>query len=185
MTTAGVTVVVPAFRRAKVPAVTPETLSLMVAVMLAARLTPVAFTAGVRPITVGRGPVVKANEVAASGLPATSLIPAVRPAVNLASAARFAAGFRVAARVVAFQLTAAARVAPAAFFSENDDVFSPAMASLKVAVTLVDWLAPWKPAAGTLVVVTGAAVSTVTVRPATDALIKKENDSLEIASARS
>src|SRR5690242_17110859 len=156
--------VVPALRRANVAALTPVTLSLVVAVMFAVRLTRVAPAAGDVDDTVGLGPVVNAQDVGASGLPARSVMPAVRFAVCRLSPARVGVGFSVATRVAAFQLTGAAMMAPAAFFRVKRAAFRPAMGSLNVAVTFEVWLTPVVFRAGALAVMTGAVVSTVTAR---------------------
>lgn len=84
-----------------VVAVTPVTASLNVAVTLAVRDTAVALTAGVRAVTVGRGPVVNVQVVAGIGFPAASLIAVVSVAVYFVSLASVAVGSSVATRVVA------------------------------------------------------------------------------------
>ena len=93
-----------AFLSLNVVADTPCIGSLNVAVMLFARRTPVALTAGVLAVIVGAAPVMKDQLVLASGVPTVSriaVVPPVRVAVYRVSAARLAVGLRVATRVVA------------------------------------------------------------------------------------
>ena len=77
-------------------AVSGVTASLKVAVMLAVRETPVAPAAGVRAVTVGRGPVVKVHVLAGMGLPPRSLIEEVRATVYFLSLASGTSGTSVA-----------------------------------------------------------------------------------------
>ena len=140
------------------PVVTPATTSLNVAVMLFARTTPVAFTAGVRAVTVGLGPVRNDQVVVASGAPARSRIavaPPVRVTVYRVSGNRLAFGLRIHWFVVPFRDTTAP-TSVGALNARNVNVapLTPLTASLKVAVMLL-------PAATLVALTAGARAVTV------------------------
>ena len=152
--------------RAKVVPLTPWTGSLKVAVMMAARLTPVAPDAGVRDDTVGAGPVLNCHVVVASGLPARSrmaVLPPVSVAVYTVSSTRVEAGLRIHLFVVLLRDTTAGTTVPFVPVSVKVFASTPRTASLKVAVTFADSPTLVAPSAGTGLVTVGAVLSPLPV----------------------
>lgn len=88
----------------KVVVPTPWTASLKVTATLLFRLTRVSLIRGVKPVSVGAGPVKNVQLVVAKGVPALlrmAVVPPTSVAVYVVSTARLEVGSRMAVRVVA------------------------------------------------------------------------------------
>jgi hypothetical protein len=139
VTTAPTGAAVPA-RTVAVVVLNPVIASLNVAVTLLATATAFVPAAGVRPVTVGAGPVRNVQLTEVSGLFAMSLIAAAPPVnrtVYLVSAVRFAFGLIVNTRVVVLNVTTDGTSAPLAAVPTRIvavAALNPVIASLNVAV---------------------------------------------------